>query len=273
MLRKLLRGLTLTQTVVALVVGVFLSALVAAPASAADPSGSITGFAGKCVDVAGADPANGTPVVLYDCNGTNAQRWTVAGDGTLRALGKCLDIVDWGTGNGSKVQIWDCTASSNQKWVVTAAHDIVNPAANKCLDVTDNNPNNGTRLQIWDCAGTANQKWNAPTAWSGCPDQAICLYKNGGGTGSKVIIGGYFGPGTSGRVRLDGVNFLDGSGANNQVSSWLNNTNCSLTFIDNPDGDSPTILDSAPGYHYGRTGDWTGAYANDKLSMIQIDWC
>ena len=38
--------------------------------------GQITGLAGKCVDVAGAANANGTPVQLYDCNGTNAQRWT-----------------------------------------------------------------------------------------------------------------------------------------------------------------------------------------------------
>ncbi len=50
----------------------------------------IRGLAGKCVDVAGASSANGTPVQLYDCNGTGAQAWTVGSDGTLRALGKCL---------------------------------------------------------------------------------------------------------------------------------------------------------------------------------------
>ncbi|MFJ7902030.1 ricin-type beta-trefoil lectin domain protein [Streptomyces sp. NPDC096198] len=120
---------------------------------------AITGLAGKCVDVAGANPANGTPVQLYDCNGTPAQKWTVASDGTLRALGKCLDVVGNGTADGSKVQLWDCTGGPNQKWTVTAAHDIVNPQANKCLDVTDNNPANSTRLQIWSCSGNANQKW------------------------------------------------------------------------------------------------------------------
>jgi beta-glucanase (GH16 family) len=119
----------------------------------------ITGLAGKCVDVAGANPANGTAVQLYDCNGTAAQKWTVGSDGTLRALGKCLDVVDNGTADGSKVQLWDCTGGPNQKWTVTAAHDIVNPQANKCLDVTDNNSANGTRLQIWSCSGGANQKW------------------------------------------------------------------------------------------------------------------
>ncbi|MFD7476957.1 glycoside hydrolase family 19 protein [Streptomyces sp. NPDC059837] len=153
-----------------LTVGTVLAAVVAtlftvAPAQAAD--GQITGLAGKCVDVAGASSANGTAVQLYDCNGTNAQTWSNPGDGTLRALGKCLDIVDRGTADGAAVQLWDCAGSANQQWVVTAAHDIVNPAANKCLDVRDNNSANGTRLQIWTCSGTANQKWNAPAGGGG----------------------------------------------------------------------------------------------------------
>ncbi|MGW2645630.1 lectin [Streptomyces sp. NPDC001393] len=119
----------------------------------------IRGLAGKCVDVAGANPANGTPVQLYDCNGTAAQQWTVGSDGTIRALGKCLDVTGNGTADGSTVQLWDCTGGPNQKWTVTGAHDIVNPQANKCLDVTGNNSANGTRLQIWTCTGGANQKW------------------------------------------------------------------------------------------------------------------
>nr|WP_202554821.1 family 16 glycosylhydrolase [Streptomyces sp. SID4950] len=124
------------------------------------PGGSaIRGLAGKCVDVAAANPANGTPVQLYDCNGTGAQQWTVGADGTVRALGKCLDVTDNGTADGSTVQLWDCAGSPNQKWTVTGAHDIVNPQANKCLDVTGNNSANATRLQIWTCTGAANQKW------------------------------------------------------------------------------------------------------------------
>ncbi|MFI1767052.1 ricin-type beta-trefoil lectin domain protein [Streptomyces sp. NPDC020800] len=120
----------------------------------------IRGLAGKCVDVAGANPANGTPVQLYDCNGTGAQQWTVGSDGTIRALGKCLDVTGNGTADGSTVQLWDCTGGPNQKWAVSAAHDIVNPQADKCLDATGNSSANGTRLQIWTCTGGANQKWS-----------------------------------------------------------------------------------------------------------------
>ncbi|TRO67942.1 ricin-type beta-trefoil lectin domain protein [Streptomyces sp. IB201691-2A2] len=119
----------------------------------------VRGLAGKCVDVAGASSANGTPVQLYDCNSSAAQQWTVASDGSIRALGKCLDVTGNGTADGSTVQLWDCGGGANQRWVVSAAGDIVNPQANKCLDVTGNSSANGTRLQIWTCSGGANQKW------------------------------------------------------------------------------------------------------------------
>lgn len=166
-IRRLLpRRIPLSRLTVGAVLSALLATLfVSAPAQAAD--GQISGLAGKCVDVAAANSANGTAVQLYDCNGTDAQRWSNPGDGTLRALGKCLDVVDRSTASGAAVQLWDCTGGANQQWVVTAAHDIVNPAADKCLDVRDNNSANSTRLQIWTCTGGANQKWNAPASGGG----------------------------------------------------------------------------------------------------------
>ncbi|MFI5961097.1 ricin-type beta-trefoil lectin domain protein [Streptomyces asoensis] len=122
-------------------------------------SGPITGIGGKCVDVAGADPANGTAVQLYDCNGTAAQQWTVGADGTIRALGKCLDVASGGTADGTPVQLYDCNGTAAQQWAVPAARDIVNPQANKCLDAAGGGSANGTRLQIWTCTGATRQKW------------------------------------------------------------------------------------------------------------------
>ncbi|GIF52954.1 beta-glucanase (GH16 family) [Asanoa ferruginea] len=122
--------------------------------------GRITGIGGKCVDVAGANPANGTAVQLWDCNGTTAQQWTWAGDGSVRALGKCLDVPSGSTANGAKLQLWDCNGSGAQRWTFSGANDIVNPQSNKCMDATGNSSANGTRLQIWDCGGGANQKWS-----------------------------------------------------------------------------------------------------------------
>ncbi|AOR36479.1 hypothetical protein BFF78_40310 [Streptomyces fodineus] len=153
---------SLPAAVFAAALGLSVCLLSASPATAA--TGAVTGLAGKCLDVAGANSADGTPVQLYDCNGTNAQQWTVGADGTIRALGKCLDVTGDSTADGAKAQLWSCTGGANQKWTVTSAHDIVNPQANKCLDVTDDNSANGTRIQIWSCSGGANQKWTAPAA-------------------------------------------------------------------------------------------------------------
>ncbi|MGV9890551.1 lectin [Streptomyces sp. NPDC003395] len=126
-----------------------------------DRTGAFVGLAGKCLDVAGGSTANGTAVQLYDCNGTAAQSWTVAADGSIRALGKCLDVTSGATTDGAKVQLYDCNGTGAQQWSYNASTgDVVNVPANKCLDVTDNTSANGTRAQIWTCTGSANQKWH-----------------------------------------------------------------------------------------------------------------
>ncbi|MFJ6541174.1 ricin-type beta-trefoil lectin domain protein [Streptomyces sp. NPDC091385] len=124
-------------------------------------TGTFTGLAGKCLDVAGGSSANGSAVQLYDCNGSTAQQWTVSADGSVRALGKCLDVTSASTANGAKVQLYDCNGTGAQQWSYNASTgDVVNTAADKCLDVTDNSSANGARAQIWSCTGAANQKWS-----------------------------------------------------------------------------------------------------------------
>jgi hypothetical protein len=125
-------------------------------------TGPITGIAGKCVDVRAANNANGTPVQIYDCNGTNAQQWTVGSDGSIRALGKCLDVSGGGTGNGTPVQLWDCNGTGAQQWRPQTNGALINPQSGRCLDDPNSNTANGTQLQIWDCNGTGAQQWHLP---------------------------------------------------------------------------------------------------------------
>jgi glucosylceramidase len=126
-------------------------------------TGQITGYGGKCVDVAGANSANGTQVQLYTCNGTSAQQWTVASNGTLQALGKCMDVNAAGTANGTKVQLYDCNGTGAQQWTHTSSNQLVNPNSGRCLDATGPSSADGTPLQIWDCTGGSNQSWNIPS--------------------------------------------------------------------------------------------------------------
>ena len=118
---------------------------------------TITGYGGKCADVNAANSANGTQVQLWTCNGGANQRWTVGGDGTIRALGKCLDVNTGSSANGTKVQIWDCNGTPAQSW--TLGSDGTIRAVGKCLDATGPSSADGTPLQIWDCTGGPNQKW------------------------------------------------------------------------------------------------------------------
>ncbi|MFJ5227276.1 ricin-type beta-trefoil lectin domain protein [Streptomyces sp. NPDC088400] len=164
--RRYLRFLALSAAL-PLVLGASVVAAPAPATAAVAAVGSITGLGGACVDVASASSANGTPVQLYGCNGSAAQRWDVSADGSIRALGKCLDVKDNSTANGAQLQLWDCTGAANQRWTVSAARDIVNTQADKCVDATGNSSANGTRLQIWTCTGAANQKWTAPSGGGG----------------------------------------------------------------------------------------------------------
>jgi glucosylceramidase len=123
------------------------------------PTGhTVTGIGGKCVDVAGANSANGTQIQLYTCNGTAAQTWTQSGS-ALQALGKCMDVASAGTANGTKVQLYDCNGTAAQQWTQNAQHELVNTGSGKCLDATNQSSADGTPLQIWSCTGTANQQW------------------------------------------------------------------------------------------------------------------
>ncbi|MFF3941768.1 ricin-type beta-trefoil lectin domain protein [Streptomyces phaeofaciens] len=128
-------------------------------------TGTLTGLAGKCLDVAAGATADGTAVQLYGCNGSTAQRWTVGSDGTVRALGKCLDVSGASTADGARVQLYTCNGTAAQRWSYNSAtHDVVNTGANKCLDVSGNNSADATPTQIWTCTGAANQKWTLNAA-------------------------------------------------------------------------------------------------------------
>ncbi|MFE2584924.1 family 16 glycosylhydrolase [Streptomyces sp. NPDC059378] len=122
-------------------------------------TGAIKGIGDMCVDVAGASSADETPIQLHNCNGADAQKWTLGSDGTVRALGKCLDVKAASHDDGAAVQLYTCNGTKAQQWTYTAARDLTNTGADKCLDAKGSSSADGTRLQIWACSGNANQKW------------------------------------------------------------------------------------------------------------------
>ncbi|WP_033343290.1 PQQ-dependent sugar dehydrogenase [Catenuloplanes japonicus] len=125
-------------------------------------AGPVRGLAGKCLDVAGANTADGTKIQLYTCNNSAAQNWTLTAGGALQSLGKCLDIAGGATANGTKVQLYTCNNSAAQVWAPQPAGTLRNPQSGRCLDVSENNPADGQQIHIWDCLDVANQKWVLP---------------------------------------------------------------------------------------------------------------
>lgn len=118
----------------------------------------LVGLAGKCVDVRFSGRAQGTAVDLFSCNGTDAQRWTMPADGTLRALGNCADLQAGGGAAGTRVVMRKCSGAASQRWSRTGGR-LVNARARLCLDVPGFRTANFTQLIVWTCNGQLNQQW------------------------------------------------------------------------------------------------------------------
>ncbi|KAF9048752.1 G-X-X-X-Q-X-W domain-containing protein [Panaeolus papilionaceus] len=85
------------------------------------------GNTSKCLDVRDASFQNGTPVQIYDCNGTPAQRWTVnKGSTKVRLDGTdfCLDAGS-NPASGVGLKIWQCFDNlPAQQWNYTLDNRI-----------------------------------------------------------------------------------------------------------------------------------------------------
>ncbi|MCX4632729.1 ricin-type beta-trefoil lectin domain protein [Streptomyces sp. NBC_01443] len=114
---------------------------------------SVTGLAGKCLDVQDGSTADGTPVQLQTCNETKPQQWRITGD-TVQALGKCL------TAEGGKATLRTCDpANTGQKFTYRSTDKALLTGTNDCVDVPGSNNADGTDLLVWACNGDPNQQW------------------------------------------------------------------------------------------------------------------
>ncbi|ULR52234.1 non-reducing end alpha-L-arabinofuranosidase family hydrolase [Streptomyces deccanensis] len=134
--------------------------LVASPAQAATTS-AVRGVAsGRCLDVSGANQADGTNVQIWDCHSGTNQQWTLTDNNQLTVYGnKCLDVPGHATTAGTRPVLWSCNGGTNQQWRANADGTIVAVESGLCLDVSGGATANGTAVQLWNCNGGNNQKW------------------------------------------------------------------------------------------------------------------
>ncbi|MDQ0988466.1 ricin-type beta-trefoil lectin domain protein [Streptomyces sp. V2I9] len=116
-------------------------------------------LSGRCLNVPHSMFNDGMPLEVWDCNGTNAQSWQFASDGTLRIAGKCLDVVNANFNDGTPIQLAHCSDNAAQKFVLNEAHDLVNTVVGKCVDVNQHTSFR-IELRLWTCTGADNQKWS-----------------------------------------------------------------------------------------------------------------
>ncbi|GGM54185.1 ricin-type beta-trefoil lectin domain protein [Dactylosporangium sucinum] len=110
-------------------------------------TGPIVSHDGKCLD--------GAALLLANCDDSDTQVWTAAGDGTLRLAGQCLQA------GGAALVIQPCDGSAGQSWGRIAqpgdAAEVASVASGLCLD-----PGLGTVPGLANCDGTADQRWQLP---------------------------------------------------------------------------------------------------------------
>ena len=145
---------TVTVTTAALSTGTAHTIALTGTAAGNPTAGETIGAGGQCLDVRGGVSADGQPVQLYTCNGTDAQQ--VSYDGAaVRVLGRCLTA--GGTGNNSLVSISTCAGTGAQTWTRQSDGTLTNPASGRCLDAPG-----AAQLQLYDCDGAAAQVWQLP---------------------------------------------------------------------------------------------------------------
>ncbi|WP_333774483.1 ricin-type beta-trefoil lectin domain protein [Streptomyces sp. IBSBF 3136] len=138
---------------------------------------------GKCLDVQGGKKDNGTPVQVYTCNGSAAQKWVLYGSEDSLHLQnvnafKCLDVAGNNAANGTKIQISSCKDSPSQIWAseLRGGTSLKNTGTGKCLDL--HTFDNGNDAKLYTCNGTDAQQFDIkPTGHDGTdkldyPDKA-----------------------------------------------------------------------------------------------------
>ena len=121
---------------------------------AVNVTGRITNVAGLCLSASGDEDR----VRLSGCDGSAGQSWTLATDGTLRALGQCLQ------GSGSIVRLRSCNAGLAQQWRAGAAQSVVNSASANCLGDPQAGTSSGTVQAAAPCNQSDAQRWTLPQA-------------------------------------------------------------------------------------------------------------
>ncbi|WP_350277814.1 galactose oxidase-like domain-containing protein [Kribbella sp. HUAS MG21] len=128
-----------------------------APPAPAPVRLTISGPGDRCLDIDHSSTVPGTKIQLWDCNGTQAQRWTRPGDGTLRALGVCADVPGGNLKVGAPIRTDVCSSTDPaQKWTIGSDGRIRSATKTK-LCFTAPGRTNAEQVTLANCNGSVTQ--------------------------------------------------------------------------------------------------------------------
>ncbi|KAF8513975.1 ricin B lectin domain-containing protein [Gautieria morchelliformis] len=155
------------------IAAIFASVVLAAAAPSATPPHTSSlihpnGNNAKCLDVRGNVQANGTPVQIFDCNGTGAQKWVINSSNTKVQLANTNFCLDAGSNPANFVgmKIWTCFDNlPAQAWFYTGDLRIAVTGKGQCLDLPNGDVTNGNQVQTYQCTDfNTNQIWTTTPA-------------------------------------------------------------------------------------------------------------
>jgi Ricin-type beta-trefoil lectin domain len=125
----------------------------------------------KCVTAAGTRLADGTAVVIEDCDASStAQDWFVNTNRTITLGAKpsmCLDVAGGGLSQGALMVLNRCVnpaaSSGTQRWSFQPGGAIRSAEGNWCLDDPFGDVSNGIHLEIVGC-DSSGKPW-PPQQW------------------------------------------------------------------------------------------------------------
>jgi hypothetical protein len=129
----------------------------------------VNGTSGLCLDNPGSS-TNGTRLVLWACNGSAAQDWTLPyrGPGTSDwlvssypsggSIPLCADDFNGSSASGNKIDIHVCNNNpAAEDWQIATNGTL--QIDGMCMDVFKDATSPGTPVQLYTCDGQASEQW------------------------------------------------------------------------------------------------------------------
>lgn len=128
---------------------------------------------GKVLDVQNGVSRPGTPVQLFESNGSLAQRFRISQTDVLSSgtyvihsalsYEKVIDVSNGSLSSGANIQLFDSNDTGAQKWNITrnadGTYSIINCASECSLDVYNGNAYSGANIQQYASNNSSAQRW------------------------------------------------------------------------------------------------------------------